>query len=435
MLDRLFEKLKIIIPAKWHWILEHGGFKKYFANTGWMFLGQIFSLLVAFFISAWLARYFGPENYGIFSYAIAFAGMFSFIANLGVDRILARELVDKPEEREKLLGTGFILKIIGGITAFLLVVVISVLFIKDNFVRNLIILYSFVFIAEPLNIISVFFQSQVKAKINTQIRLIVLFIISALKITLILSGKGIIWLTVIFVLDTFLSGVLCVYFYKKSGFKITEWNFDKKILKIIITGSLYLMLASAANYIFIRVDQVMIGSLLTQKDVGFYAAAVKIMEVWYFIPVIICGSLFPAIMNAKKSGEEVYLKRLKMFMLLLCGIGFLIAVPTYLFSSFIIKIIFGIEYVDSISILQIYAWSGVGLFLGWGIYHYLLSENKLKSIFYFYLFSMILNVVLNYFLIINFGLNGAAWATLISYSIGPLVFFITSKKIIFFKSV
>ena len=103
MLEKVFEKiivaLKKIIPIKWHYALEHAGFKRYFVNTSWMFFGQMFSMVISFFIGAWIARYLGPKNYGIINYSFAFVGIFSFIANLGIGTILSRDLVKYPEKR------------------------------------------------------------------------------------------------------------------------------------------------------------------------------------------------------------------------------------------------------------------------------------------------------------------------------------------------
>lgn len=146
MLDKLFKTIEKITPVKYRWILSHNGFKRYFANTGWMFFGQMFSLLFSFFIGAWVARYLGPENYGFFSYAIAFAGLFGFISSLGVDGILSRELISHPEKRDELMGTTFILKIIGGTFAFFITILAVFSFEGSNLVRFLTIIYSLVFI-------------------------------------------------------------------------------------------------------------------------------------------------------------------------------------------------------------------------------------------------------------------------------------------------
>src|SRR5436190_14620310 len=89
------------------------GFQKYFKNTSWMFLGRIVGLLISFFVTAYVARYLGPANYGMLIYAISFVGLFSFLANLGIDQILYRDLVRFPEKANELLGTTFILKLLG----------------------------------------------------------------------------------------------------------------------------------------------------------------------------------------------------------------------------------------------------------------------------------------------------------------------------------
>lgn len=412
------------LKEKW----THAGFQKYLKNTGWMFVAQFFSLAAAFFISAWLARYLGPHNYGIFNYALAFAGLFSFIISLGVDGILSKELVDKPEKINQLLGTGLGIKIFGATIAFIAISISSFIFIDDILTQKLIIAYSLVFIFEPFTIVTLFFQSQVQAKINSQIKIFALLISSLLKIFLILTAQGILLLVLILVFEAFLIAFLSVYFYIKKGFSLTHWQFDPALARKIISLSVFLMLASGANYIFMKIDQVMIGTLLDTVAVGFYSVAVKLVEVWYFVPVILTSSLFPAIINAKNTNITVYHRRLKFFFLLLFGVGVLLSIFSFIAAPLFIEILFGAQYTTSIAITQIYAWSGIGLFVGWGIYHYLLSQNKIYTIFYFYFFSMLVNVILTYYFILTIGLTGAAWATVISYTIGPVIFGVLHYK-------
>ena len=118
MLDYIFRQLKKIVPDKWQWVLDHEGFRRYFFNTGWLFLGQMVTLLLSFLIGAWVARHLGPENYGTINYALGLAGIFGFLAGLGVDSVLARDLVRFPEKRNELLGSGLAAKGIGGVLAF-----------------------------------------------------------------------------------------------------------------------------------------------------------------------------------------------------------------------------------------------------------------------------------------------------------------------------
>lgn len=424
MLDKIFSKLERFLPEKYRWILSHEGFKRYFANTGWMFFGQMFSLLVSFFIGVWLARYLGPENYGVLSYAVAFVGLFSFISSLGVDGILGRELIKFPEKRDELLGTAFYLKLFGGLMALTLTIASALLFSTGSLIKLLIILFSSSFIFQAINVINSYFYAEVKSKNNIKAVVAATTISSLLKIIVILLNGGVIWIVAVYVVDSFLQGAGFIVMYKRYGLKIKNWFFNKSLARDILKDSWPLMLASAASFIFLRIDQVMIGALLGEQEVGLYAAAVRLVEVWYFIPGIICGSLFPAIVNARKTDLLIYKKRLKALYLLMIGISLFIAIISTILAPWIITLLFGSEYSGAIIILQIYVWSGIGLFVGVAINQYFLSENHSRTIFLYNLLSMSANVVLNIILIPRLGLTGAAWATLISYSAGPIVVFI-----------
>ncbi len=422
MFEKLFEKFKIIIPQRWYWVLEHGGFRKYFANTGWMFFAQMFNI-ISVIVNIWVARYLEPSNFGMLSYALAFTGMFSFIANLGISSILIRDLVKFPEKRDKLLGTAFILTLGGGFLAFLITTLGAFLIIDSLIIRNLSIVFALTFILSSFSVISNYFQANVQAKKNSIVQIITTILSSVLKIMIILSGKGIIWFMLVYVGDYLFNSILYVFNYFKSGLKLFDWKFDKIIAKEILSVSWLLMISSAAAFIYMRIDQVMIGYYLGSTAVGLYAAAVRLVEIWYFIPTLICASLFPAIINAKKIDEEKYKKRLKNLYLLLASIAILIAIPSTLLANWFINLFFGSAYGGSVVILQIYVWSGVGLFLTWGLNYYFLTENHLYTIFNLSFFSMILNILLNIVFIPKFGLTGAAWATLMSYSIGPVLIF------------
>jgi len=433
MIDKFFNTIKKIIPNKWSWILDHDGFKRYFTNTGWMFFGQIFSLLISFFIGAWLARYLGPNNYGVLSYAVAFVGLFGFIASFGIDSILNRELVKTPEKRDELLGTAFRLKIIGGIVALLLSIIFIFIFETSPLIKFLVIIFSFSFVLQAINVISTYFQSRVESKNNVKVLFISSLISSILKVGVILLDKGVIWLMVVYVFDFVWQLIAYINIYNKKGLKIINWEYNKDLAKKILKNSWPLMLALAAGYIYLKIDQVMIGSMLGKYEVGLYAVAVKLTEVWYFIPSIICASLFPAIINAKKSDIRVYNNRLKNLYILMFVFSIIIAVIMTLLAKPIVYILFGSGYLESVGILKVYIWSSIGLFLGTAINQYLIAENLVKTIFILNFLTMIVNIGLNFVFINKFGLLGAAWSTLISYFIIPII--VLSGKKFFIKNI
>lgn len=411
------------IKEKWN----NAGFQKYFRNTSWMIIGQA-SMAISLFMNIWLARYLGPKNLGTLSYILAFVGLFGFISALGISDILIRDLVKYPEKRDELMGTAFGLLSIGGFIAFLCAFISAFIFEPSGMVRNLIIVYSTTFLFSPVNVISAYFQATVQAKKNAFAQIIGIIIVAIFKAFLILSGKGIIWITFAFVLDFIVGAILYIINYKKSGLNMREWTFSGALAKSLFSISYLLMLNSVAGFILLRIDQVMIKFYLGTVSVGMYAIAVKLSEVWYFIPGIICASVFPAIINAKKFDEQMYLERLKKLYIFLGGGAFLIAIPIVILAPWIIKLLYGAAYLTSVPILQIYIWSGVGFFLSLGINRYFLTENRLKPIFWYNTLAAVVNILLNVILIPRIGLTGAAWATLISYSIYPILAFLISAR-------
>lgn len=94
-------------------LFHHQGFIRYFKNTSWMMAEQLLRIIAGLFVGIWVARYLGPQQFGLFSYALAFTAIFGGIAKLGLDGIVVRELVNYPEKRDAYLGTAFWLKVIG----------------------------------------------------------------------------------------------------------------------------------------------------------------------------------------------------------------------------------------------------------------------------------------------------------------------------------
>ena len=81
--------------------------KRYLLNTSWVMAEQVFRIISAVFVGIYIARYLGPENFGILSYSLSIAAFVMAISRLGMDAVLVRELVNKPERHSQLLGTAF----------------------------------------------------------------------------------------------------------------------------------------------------------------------------------------------------------------------------------------------------------------------------------------------------------------------------------------
>jgi len=406
------------------------GFQKYFKNTGWMFLGRIFSLIVSFLVGVYIARYLGPENYGLFNYVISFVGLFGFLSSLGLNGILNREIIKDHNRKDALIGTSFYLKVAGSILAILTVFIVSIISTDDNFTLILIWLFSLKYIPQAFDVVDVYFKSQVLSKKVVIANVTAGLVSSILKLLLIFLDKGIFWLTTIYILDSFLIAFILLFYFKKMGEYFRKWRFDLNIAKDLLRDSWPLILSGVAVGIYTKIDQVMIKNMLGDEQVGLYAVAVKLSELWYFIPAIITMSLFPALVNAYKKSEEIFNKRISNLYFFMFWCSFLIAISTTFLAKPVIEILFGQQYLGSITVLQIYIWSGIFVFLDFTSTKYLLIANYTKIYLNRAIIGAVINVSLNFILIPKMGIVGGAISTLIAYALAifSILFYKKTRK-------
>lgn len=416
----------IIAFAKDKW--SHSGFQKYVKNIGLIFIGKIISLAISFFTTIYVIRHLGPDNYGVVAFAVSFVGIFSFLSSLGIDQILYRELSNDISKKESLLGTGFGLKVIGSLSSFLLILIFSY-FTNSNAITRLVIAINAAgMVFGAANVIGLYFQAQVKSIYQSLGLIIVTLILSVLKILVVYFDKGIIYFSLVLFLENVLYAIIGIYIYRREKNSIFKWRFDRGIAKSMLADSWPLILTVGFTLVYTRIDQVMLNFLTSSTaNVGIYDSAARLSEVWYFIPGLIVGAVFPAIVNARKTDIGVFRSRLVMLYSLMFYMGIIVAVPVSLFSKFIIVLIYGQAFVAASGVLSIYVWAGVPAFLSIAMGSYLVAENYARISFISSFVGMVSNVLLNLYLIPRFGMTGAAYATLISYSLIPLSVFVLRK--------
>jgi O-antigen/teichoic acid export membrane protein len=102
-------------------LINNQGAMMYLKNTSWLLFEKILKITAGLFIGIWVARYLGPEDFGEFSFALSFVGLFVALATLGLDGIVIRNLVNNQNQRNQILGSAFFLKFIGSILVLLLI--------------------------------------------------------------------------------------------------------------------------------------------------------------------------------------------------------------------------------------------------------------------------------------------------------------------------
>lgn len=391
------------------------------ANTGWLFADRILRMGVGLFVGVWIARYLGPEQFGLYSYALSFVALFGTFATLGLDGIVVRDIVRNPLCKEEILGTAFVLKFMGGALSFLLIMgAISLLRPHDSLIRWLVGITAAGMIFQAFDVIDFWFQSQVKSKYTVYAKNAAFLLITFVKISLLLMEAPLIAFVWAGLSEVVLGAAGLVIAYRVNGHYLKAWRGSLHWAETLLKDSWPLVLSGAMIAVFMRIDQVMLSNMIGDEAVGLYSAAVRISEVWYFIPMVITSSLFPAIINAKNHSEDLYYKRLQKLLDFMVWMSVAMALLTTFLSRWIVNLLYGYEYNKAGDVLMIHIWAGVFVCVGVFKGKYMLAENIQWLSFVYSGIGAIVNVILNYFLIKKFGINGAAISTLIAQAISAV---------------
>jgi len=389
---------------------------KYFKNTSWLFAEKILRMVVGLLVGIWVARYLGPDKFGLLSFAHSFVGLFTIFATLGLDEVVVRELVKDESRRDSLVGTTFWLKLFG---AFLVLLVLA---FAINFTSNDVDTHILVFIIasatifQSFNIVDFYFQSKILSKFVAYANFISLFISTIVKIALILSHASLLAFAWVVLFDSFVLACGFIYFFlKHSTFRIKYLIFYKSTAIDLLKDSWPLIFSGGVLMIQARIDQVMIKEMLGSLEVGYYSVAMRLIEAVAFIPMLLKSSLYPSIQSAKIQSKALYQDRLLNFYRLNFLFFLVLAIPIFIFAEPIIVLLFGIEYQPAGVLLALLSirlfFANMGVARG----TYIVTENLMKFSMLTMILGTIVNIYLNYVLIPNYGARGAIVATIVSF--------------------
>jgi len=386
-------------------------------NTGWLLALRILRILFAFFVSAWMARHLGPSLWGTLNYAFALVILFGPLTRLGLESVVVHELVRTPGKREEILGTTLLLRIIGALVSFGgVVAVVSLLRPGDTTSMLLVSIVSFGMIFQAYDAVDLFFQAEEQLRYPVYAKSVALALSNLAKIILILMNAPLAAFAAAAALETIAGAAGLVLVYRARGFRMSAWKATREQAKGLLSLGWPMILSGAFAVVYFKIDQVMLGQMIDEAEVGIYANAAKISEMWFFVPVAISTALFPVLVQSKKQGPEIYRARTQQLYDFLVWVSLSVAVVMTFAADRVVLLVFGPEYARSGPMLAIHIWGGIFIFLREALGRWFITENLLSFAFISNGFGAVANVILNYFLIPLYGGTGAAVATVISYA-------------------
>lgn len=391
-------------------------------NIYWSLIGKIANLSAALLVGIFVARYLGPEQYGLMNYVISFVNLFLILATFGFENIEIREEAKNADEKDTIIGTTFILRLLLSIITILIIALAAYLNETDTITFILIIIYSISVLMTPFDVIRNYFTSLVQNEYIVKVGIFRTIISCIFKLGLLYLHAPLIWFVISLVFDTLVLAQGYCYVYNKKIGKIRNWKFQSKWAKIMLKQSFPLLLSGAAAMIFLQIDQVMIGNMIDKASVGFFSVASRFVEVLIYLPTIAIQTISPILVRLKKDNEKKYVEKAQSFMNITTWFSVFVAILVYLISYPLIAFTFGVLYLPAVLPLQILAFKLIGVSLNIISGQILIIDEKQKLFVLRSLSGCLVCILLNYLIIPYYGITGVSVVAIITqFSAGYII--------------
>lgn len=400
-----------------------------FKNSYLLILEKCLTLGISFLIGVLIARLGGKELFGEFSYILSIVSLFSPLCIMGLNNIATKYVVKRPRNSHFYIqsiltvrGTGALVSVLAG----LLFVTVSAT--ASEYQQEILVLLAFQFF-QFLYAFEFYFLAKNSVAPSVFIRLTTIFVTSALKIIVILYDFGLMWLIVAHGTHYLLTalGYACRYYLKGAQRSIKRKS-DVKSAIILFHQGKWLLLSGLAALVYLKIDQIMLGTMFGMEEVALYAAAARLSEFWYVFPVLIANAFYPKMIKKHQKNPREFDDFISKILSFLFSFALCLSLVTLFIADWLVTLLYGNQYLASGQILSIHIFATCFIFQRAFYSKWLISNNLFKYSLYSQGIGAAINIALNTLLIPKFGGIGAAWATAVSYAFASYFSLFISKQ-------
>ncbi len=396
--------------------------KKFSFNLSWLLADKILRASINFVITILLARNLGPESFGNLSYLLALIFLFITFSSLGINPVLTNKIIRNGiKTNYQLLLNSYTIRFFFSFISYLIFLILIILTETNNFYYFSVIL-GLIIILKSSEVLFSYFEAKSLSKFIVISQFVGLIMMAIFIIFVFAYDLNIIFIYFALLLESIIIFLLINYFFFKV-IKIKKFKFNYSKIKIILNKSFPVLITSLSIIVYMRIDQIMIKSILNEYSVGLYSASVRLIESFHFLPKILMISFLPILLKSKH-----YKKKLINLNGTMLKLSFISIIILLFFADKMIHILYGSIYLDSYKTTIILSFSILFVFYGVVNEHWYINKNLQIHYAKNVLLGAFLNILLNFILIRKFGISGAAYATLITYFSIIFIFDILNYK-------
>lgn len=398
---------------------SHGSLGAIVANFAWLSGDRVARMGLQFLVGAVVARHLGPEGFGALNFALAVTGLLGVFAALGLDAVFGRELLLEPERAGALLGTAFLSRLVAALFLYPVVAILALSQAADT--RASLLICGLMLLIVPVTVFNTHFEIRLQARYTVWAANAAFILCTMVRILLVARDASVAPFAATYLIEPVITAVVLYCFYRRAGGRVGSWRWEAPLALRLLKQSWPLMLGGLAIMIYMRIDQIMLAKMRGEAEVGIFCAALRLSEVWYFIPMALSLSLFPSLVRSRALDRAAYGRRIGQLYDLNAGVAYALIAVMLPCAPWLFALIFGRGFTGSDGVFQIHLLACPFVFLGVARGQYLLNEGFTRFIFLSTVAGALVNVGLNLLLIPEYGAHGAAVATVLSQAMSTLV--------------
>ncbi|WP_099824040.1 flippase [Oceaniglobus indicus] len=391
-------------------------------SAGWLLARQLVMMVNSLVLGVLIARHLGPGDFGVLSYAVSLVVIAMPLTTLGLRNLSLREYASRPDDTPRILGTITAMRLAGTLVAIAAIYGTVTLFpIDHDRIAVLCLILAGALLFQTIDTIKEQFIAEQNPRPFVIVNVCVLLVFSVVRIALILTDMPVDAFILAQAGETVAQGVFAGVAYSRFSGRPPRLQVDFRLMRTYARHALPLMLGSISAVIYLKIDILFLASMVGTETTGLYAVAARLSEAWYLLPASLAMAAFPRMLQVRTQSPARYEQRMQDAMDLFAAFGTAVAVSSIFWARPLIDLLFGAEYIGAVPLLQIYVWVGIVFATRELIHKSLLVEERYWGSAIINLTGAGTNVVLNLLLIPPYGAIGAAIATVLSYTLAPLL--------------
>lgn len=422
-------------------------FRKVSINSAWLLLEKIVRSVMTIFVGALVVKQLGPEQYGQIAYVVAIVSLFQSIASLGLEGVLVREilvfdaankngLIDNKNNNGKisiktdfdnintqlLISAAFSVRLIVGVVLLILsIIFVGLLKEWSQNAIMLTILMGGPLIFQASDIFDLWNQSRLNSKLTAILKILSYILSNSIRIYLISIDAAMIWFAAAFFVEASVVGIGLYLAFTHDNRMQYNIKIQTKIIKNLIKETWPISIASLAAAAYTRFDQISLENYLGTVELGIYSSALLFATATYFLPGIICASIMPEAVKAKRDNYNKYLEIMRYTYSILLLISLSIFAITYVAGDLIFSIFYTVEFAEGVAVLKLYALTNIPVYMGVAHGIWMVNDKKLIVSVYRAVLGAVTAIVLCLLFVPEYGMTGAVYSTISALIVADII--------------